>query len=271
MRKGPHVRMGTDRVAAFGCLGFLAMTVLAGVGCTQLTPQARQSLIDADRLYKTGQFAAAQQSLDGWLAENEAVPEVAEAYYLRGLCRLKLENRSAGQADLQLARQKARRPDLKSHAAATLGCMAFEDGQFDRAAALLSQAAQALPAKPPLDVVLFRLGTAQQRIGQWAASREAFSRLATAVPRSPLILPARRKLNWPHDHFSIQCGAFRTSDSAGKAVSDLRAKGFDASPNADRSDGGLHRVYVGRYATWADATGALTRVQAAGQQAVIVP
>ena len=258
-------------VVAIRRFAWLGAGILITAGCTQLTPQAKQALVDADRLYRSGQYGMAKQSLDGWLARNDPAPESAEGYYLRGLCHLKMNSRAAGRADLERGLDKTRRPDLKANASATLGCMAFEDGQFDRAAALLSQAAQGLPAKPPLDVVLFRLGTAQQRIGQWAASREAFSRLATAVPRSPLILPARRKLNWPHDHFSIQCGAFRTSDSAGKAVSDLRAKGFDASPNADRSDGGLHRVYVGRYATWADATGALSRVQAAGQQAVIVP
>jgi len=266
------VQAVNHRVGTIRRLWGLAILAVLGSGCTQLSPQARQSLIDADGLYRSAKYAAAQQALDRWLAENDAAPESAEAYYLRGLSQIKLKNRPAGQADLEHARQKARRPDLKSHASATLGCMAFEDGRYDQAAALLNEAVAGLPARPPLDVVLFRLGTSQQRTGQWAASRKSFSRVASAVPQSPLILPARRKLNWPHEHFAVQCGAFKTAGNATRAVADLRAKGFDASHRVDRrTGGGLYRVYVGQYTTWDQATRAMASVRATGRDAMIVP
>lgn len=260
------------KISAIGKFGWLGVLAALLSGCTQLTPQARQALMDADGLYRSGKYAPAKRALDGWLADNGAAPESAEGYYLRGLCQLKMKDRSAGRADLERARQHTQRPELKSYAATTLGCMAFEDGQYDQAAMLLTEAVAKLPAKPPLDVVLFRLGVSQQRIGQWAASRESFSRDATAVPHSPLLLAARRKLNWPDEHFSIQCGAFKAVGNARKAVSDLRTKGFDASQHADgRTGGGIYRVYVGRYPTWVDASRALARVRATGRDAMIVP
>ena len=67
------------------CVSLAALGALAG--CTHLGPAEKESLIQANQLYSRGELSAACARLDRLIADYDGAVEIAEAYYLRGLCR----------------------------------------------------------------------------------------------------------------------------------------------------------------------------------------
>jgi tetratricopeptide (TPR) repeat protein len=222
-------------------------------------------------MYRAGQYREARRELTTVIQAHPDSPEIAEAYYLRGLCEIRLDDRSGGRKDLLTAASKGQRRDLRAKADATLGIMAYEDEAWNEAVRHLNQAVRGLPPEPPSDELLLRLATAQQRTGRWRDAKMTFRRVVAEFGQRPAGAAARRKESWPYEAFSIQSGAFRSEDNARKQAGKLRKAGLQATYRRDAYTSGLHVVYVGRYSTWQQAKGQLAQVQRVVAKAIIVP
>jgi tetratricopeptide (TPR) repeat protein len=255
-----------------GAVAAAGICLLITAGCATLPPNERQQLIDASRQYATGQTTPAMRTTDRLIRDYGRTAEIGEAYYIRGLCRFKAQQRQAAAADFEKAIDKSKRPELIARSRASLAAVAFENGDWSRAAELYGQSVEMLPDVPPNDAVLFSAGLAMQRAGDWREARFQFARILNRFRSRPLAAEARRMAFWRHDYFSIQFGAYRDSLNAGKAVQSARQQGFEASQEYMLRNGQpVYLVIAGRYTTYNEARSALTQVRRRQPQATIVP
>jgi TolA-binding protein len=241
-------------------------------GCQGVPPAGRQMLLNANRAYTRGEYAAGERSATEFLRSFPSSSAIGEAYYLRGLCRLRLDQRDAARADLTAGAAAADQSELRANCQAALADLAYEDGDMKTALAGYGAAAPHLPAQPPTDQVLYRYGVCLQRAGRWGEARHVFSRLLDEFGSSREVAAARCRFAWPHDYFAIQCGTFRRVDDGNKAAGDLRHKGLIASTEFIELDGRtVWRVLTGQYVTYEKAQTDLPRVRALVPEAAIVP
>ena len=258
----------SKRGAAVG-LGVL----LAGLlGCGPLPPEAVQQLQQGQRHYEAGEYVEAVKVLDRFLAGWAATDAAAEAYYIRGQSYLKLGQPKRCRPDLERALTQCKRPELCANAHVALGSMDWAAGRTSAAIDHYRQALPNLPDRPPMDIVLYRLGVALQRAGQWSQAREHLAELIGRYPSSSVITAARRRFSWTYDYFTIQVGAYSSGNAAAKEVERLRKAGLKAEKRLDtRSGRPLHAVRAGQYPTYAQAERNLARVRRVAGDAIIVP
>jgi len=257
-----------------GCGFCLAAAVAAAAagGCERLPVSAVQQIRQANDAYLHGQLTRGEQLLNPVIARYPDQPDVAEAYYLRSLCRTVTDRREEARSDLRTGLGMADRPELVGLMRAQLGNLEYEAGRYDEAARQYSQARPYLPLRPPTDRVLLRYGISLQRSGQYSAARRMLLELLARFPIGPTTNDAQTRLAWPHDFHSVQCGVFTKADSAQAAARDLRDRGLAATSWQER--GGENVRYVvrtGRYPTYAEAEAALPQVRALVPDAFIVP
>jgi len=256
---------------AIGPVGLLILAGLAG-GCASLPPAERQVLIDASRQYMQGDISTATANLDRLIREYDHAAEIAEAYYLRGLCRFISQQPQAAGEDFERGISKSNRSDLTARCRASLAAIAFQFENWNRAANLYQQAVAELPDVPPTDAVLYTAGLSMQRAGQWQQANLQFARILHRFRNSPVAEDARRMAAWRYPYYAIQLGAYRDADNAGKAVQSLRQQGFDpVQEYLPRGAESLWVVTVGRYPTFNDARHALAGVRQRQPQATIIP
>lgn len=229
-------------------------------------------LLTAASQYSAGHYAAGQQAAETFLRHYAGSPAAAEARYIRGLCRLRADQREAARTDFVEAAEQAQRPDLRAYALAALGNLAFSAGDLPEAARYYARAEPDLPMRPPADEILYRYGVCLQRAGRWGEARRQFSRVLHHFGGRPAAAWARRGFNWPHDYFAIQCGVFRRADNAERAVADLGRRGIPAKAEYSSVEGdAAWRVLTGMYLTYEQARADLPRVRRAEPSAIIVP
>ncbi len=91
-------------------------------------------------------------------------------------------------------------------------------------------------------------------------------------PDSPAAGHAKRMYDWPHDYFSIQCGAYREKAGATKLQEELKKAGLRARVETHPRGGEpLHKVLVGRYPRYDQARDMLRSVQHRVSDALVVP
>ncbi len=252
-------------------LGLFLLFTYVG-GCSALPAPAIQRIRTADREYRCCRYAAAEELLSPVIAAHQGKPETAEALYLRGLCRLRSQRVAEARSDLDKALHLARRNDLVDRIHAQLGNIAFDMEKHDQAIVHYEQGYNDLPNKPPKDRVGYQYGVVLQRVGRWVEGRSVLSGVAGRFPKSDFAGKAGRKAAWPHDHYAIQCGAYRNIAGAHKHADSLRDRGIDALavPHSAAS-ATLYLVCVGHYRTYAAARDALPTVRQAQSDAFIVP
>jgi TolA-binding protein len=242
------------------------------VGCESFGPAEREALVQASNAYARGDAQAASAKLDRLIKDFGRAPEVAEAHYLRGLCRMKMSQAPGAARDFEDAIRTSRREDLTALARASLASIAFQNGDWSRAADLYAQSVRHLPDQPPTDQILYNAGVSLQRVGRWREAAFQFSRIVDKFPGRPLAADARRMLGWRHEYFTIQLAAFANPASATTAVEQFRARGLDAvQENQARDGGALWVIMTGRYTTHAEASTALARVRQVEPGAFIIP
>ncbi len=232
----------------------------------------RQSIIDADRAYRKHDIDTAIKKSDEVIAQHAGVPETAEAYYVRALCRIDQGRARDAMADLQVCVQLSKRPDLTARAYASLGGIQHDLGQLQAAAGSFQRALQKLPNAPPADQVLLRYGICLQRLGQWDDARTQFSTLLSRFPTSPYAEDARRRLNWKNAFFAIQCGAFVKQSQADALIQKLRSAFSESWVDPESRFGRpMYVVYAGKYGTLAEAEAGLRDARRVTPEAFIVP
>lgn len=237
-----------------------------------MSPQGQAALQQSVNYYRDGLFAEAEQSASSAIRTDERRPGVAEAYYVRGCARMRQGNRAQAVADFEQAVAKSRRAELTARAKASLGCVAVDNGDYAQAVDEFASAVDLLPQRPPLDEILLRYAIALQRTGDWARARMVLGKTITGFRGRPTEAEARRLFGWPNDYFSIQCGAFNRRSNAEKLKNELRQSGWPAEVHTDIVGGrGIYYVWLGQYATYAQAAEALPRIRVIEQEAFVVP
>lgn len=252
---------------------FHAVLVLPFVaGCTELPLHARQQVTDAQEDYVNRKLPAARTKLDSVLNTFGSYTGAAEAYYLRAKINAESSNKAAALRDAQRCIQLSQDRTLKSKAQAMAGTLQFETGAQAAALPNFEAALVHLPERPPADLIRYRYGICLQHEGRWSEAREQFSTLVQRYPSGDLAERARRMLDWPDNHFSIQCGAYLDRSSADSQLKKLQRAGL--SPRIEprtRSGKTLQTVLVGQYQTYSAAQAALPSVKKQVSGAVIAP
>jgi tetratricopeptide (TPR) repeat protein len=249
-----------------------ALSLAALAGCATLPPLERQALLDASRQYTQDDLAGAMTTLNRLIRDYDATPEIAEAYYVRGLCRSRLQQPQAAGEDFERGISRSRRADLTARCRASLAALAFARGDWKRAADLYSQSVRELPDVPPTDAVLYTAGLSMQRAGDWDKAGFQFARIIDKFRNRPIAAEARRLAAWRHPYYAILLGAYRDADSAGKAVHTLRQQGFDAGQEyLQQADRPVWAVLAGHYATYDEARTALAGIHKRQPGATLVP
>ena len=241
-------------------------------GCVPLPPEAIESIRQAHTEYETGQYAQAACRLAPVITEHPNAAEIAEAYYVRALCRLQSGDPSEAKADLLAGLQRSRRAELTARIKACLGNLAYEQGRHDIASSYYAGAVEELPDRHPKDLILYRYGVCLQRDGQWTKARRTLRKIPVAFPKSPIASEARRKAQWPNDYYILQCGVFADQSNARRLVDKLRGRSLTAEYVPDCAAGATRYVVrVGRYKTYDCAQKGLEAVKRVQDDAIIIP
>ena len=261
-------------VARFFSARSLGPAILIGIvsGCAELPAPAVKEFHDAEADYRAQRYAPAVSRLDKILSDYPDHKGCEEAYYLRALCRVGQSDKAGALADALACIKYSKQPLLTAKAHVTAGAVLFETGKFSEALPHLAAALRDLPERPPADLVRYQYGLCLQREGRWREAKTEFGAVLQKYPQSSVAEYARRYRDWPHEFFSIQCGAFRDQASAAKLQDTLRKSGLPARVES-RPLGGetQYVVYVGQYASYEQARGAVAGVQRKASGAVVVP
>ncbi len=245
---------------------------MLAAGCVEPPPDALKQVADAERDYRNQNYPSAEEKLNRYLQQFPNSPKSAEAYYLRALCGTKRSNRVMAEADARQCIKLSKDASLTSNAHATIATLLFESNRTQESLDHFDKGLKSMPDKPPADLLRYRYATSLQREGKWADAKAQYTELARRFPSSDLAMNARRALEWPHDAFTIQCGAFRDRAGATALEKQLKSSGHKAwTEQRSRSGEVIYTVYVDRFGRYAAAREALPRVQRAAAGAHIVP
>lgn len=243
-------------------------------GCTRTaSKQGQAQLALAKKQYDNKDYTLSAHTLTEFLKREGGVQEAAEAYYLRGMCyryREPPKNELAEEDFLQAVKKNSNGP-VQGWAYVALGHIYFETrtDKQDQAVAYYQNALKTLKEEPPKDAVLYRLGVALQRLGQWEEADVYLSRCFDTFGSSSYALYARRYFGGRT--WRIQFGAFANLNRASKLVVELTGAGWQADWQPHRDNGRLlYIVRGGQYPTFLEAHKDLDRAQATHPEAMAV-
>lgn len=249
----------------------IALFAVAVSGCASQPQPKIQQVDQARAAYEARRYDRCEKILTAYLRQNAMKPEAAEAYYVRGLSRIRSGNRSKAKRDIETGHRIARDNELKAMLAVQLGNFDFDDERYGRARDHYEGAVKHLPDGSPSDKALYRLAVSQFRVGQFREGRKSLAELIRRFPKSTLAPAANRIKNWDGEYFTIQCGAFNSQPRAQQAARSLRRSGFNAITVRDTNSTIRHVVRVGKFRTYGEARKALDKVRRHQSDAFILP
>jgi TolA-binding protein len=151
----------------------------------------RQQLLDltetqAKKAYDDGDFAAAENRYDAWLALRPEDAQETHSLYNRGIARFKQKKYEDAAKDFQAIAAAKPASSNRFDALYMLGLCSAAEGKLSEAVASYRAILADDPNYAHLDQVLYQLGFALAAEGKHAASAEAFAELAKRQPDSPL-------------------------------------------------------------------------------------
>ena len=229
-------------------------------------------LNEAEQAYRANQFDRTEELCNSVIKEHPDKPDVAEAFYLRGLARLRGNQAEGAMRDFETAINKTKRRELRGLAHAQLANINFEKDRYQQAIVHYGWARDDLPNEPPKDRVLLQYGIALQRLGRFRDAQPILGEVFKRFPQSSHAADARRRHAWPHEFFTIQCGAFSDIARAHQHAARLQSQSVSAVavPEGEGTSR-LYHVRVGRYPNYLQAQGALPNARRAQPDAYILP
>ncbi len=251
-------------------IGISIILLIFLAGCNQPDKKLVAGIKDGQRLYSQGNYIGAERKLGAVISDYPSSPASAEAYYIRGLVRVRQGRTILAEQDFKRAIELANRDDLKTNAHICLGSIYFKRKLWDNAYHHYLKASDNLPRLSPNEWVLYRLGLAAQRTGRWKQARKYFARLMREFPDTQAARLARSKIEY--EFFTIQAGAFSNRSGAMRRYKRLRSKGLSVRIENQGTDGKtLNVVFVGKYKDLYDAERYLKKVKRIVPDARIVP
>ncbi|RME72089.1 MAG: hypothetical protein D6776_09365, partial [Planctomycetota bacterium] len=183
--------------------------------------------------------------------------------YWEGLILLEKGEVEPARTALGLARAAADSPRLRADVAIALGDSALALDRFDEAIARYQEALDLHAPGARNAYALFRLGQARQRSGDWGAGRSHLELVLERYPDSPVARLARERLRFPVHGFHVAVASFDDPDRAAELERELERRGYPARRVHDANGSTPWRVWVGPYASYADASAAQAELGAA--------
>ncbi len=250
----------------------LALGLAIFTGCSQLTESQRATLNAGIQAYDKQNFTDSVDKLTQFLSEVSEKPESSRAAYVRGMSRIRLNQRGEAYADLRLATNAPGDPDSVWRAYVQLSTLYFEDGKYDAALRMAVAAEGRMPNQPPKDAMIYRQGICYERLGRWDDSKKPFRIVSEQYPTSTFGKAAARRLAINARFFAVQCGAFSDPKNADVLRSRLSQAGFPVFLRPEpRGSTTSHVVLVGKYQTLAEGLSQLTAVRRIVPDAVLWP
>ena len=176
---------------------YIIIVFLLGLnGCSLVNPDLAEGIREGQKQYARKNYLGAERLLTAAISKDPRSPAVVEAYYIRGLARLKLYRMNIAQQDFKRALALATRDDLKANVHVCLASIAFEQEDWDTAYKYYKAAEVNLPILSPSDWILFRLASSAQRSGRWEEGKKYFGRILREYPNSEVAKSAKRYMNW---------------------------------------------------------------------------
>jgi len=209
---------------------FRISLLLLVAACTG-NAQSRQDLNSGKQALDSGQNDQAIREADAVINSGDT-PAIAEAYYLRGYAiesRPKPDNTTAAR-DLGMARDSYShglaanpRPTVAARLHAQLGNVCYYQEDYSAAVPELMTAYNLLDPSQSKDIVLYRIGICEQRLGRFDDADRSFQRVQQDYPNSAYVAPA-------HAHqgihgFYVQIGAYSRDSDIDKAARAVAAVG----------------------------------------------
>ncbi|RMF85286.1 MAG: hypothetical protein D6744_01665 [Planctomycetota bacterium] len=252
----------------------IGLMVVVVVGCADRLSPAQADLLErGEQAYKSQRYAEAADRLGEFLGAAPAGrPERARALYVRGMALARAGRRAEAVADLERCVRTRGDEESVWRAYVVLATIYYEDRDWSRAAGALRAAVSRMPAEPPKDTLLFRLGVCYERLGRWSDAHLAFRELVRSFPKSSVARDAQRKLARNASHYAVQAGVFSSKSNAERQVRMLRDHNLPAEIRLESHNRTpRYIVLVGRYATYEQALQQLAAVKAFVPDAVIWP
>lgn len=281
MQAASTVKRKGRRIVQFFLLPVFSSLLM---GCVQIPAAAWEQLSAARHDYDKRSYRVAGGKVDALLRDYvtrggpaDSVPQgaeafAAEAYYLRSLCGTMTSKKVRAEADARQCLKLSKDENLTARAHANLATLLYEANRIHEAIPHFSEALKGLPDRPPTDLIRYRYGLSLQRENRWKEARVQFAAVYQQYPTSTSAQHAKRLYEWPHDYYSIQCGAFRERSGATKLERKLNRAGLRSKVETrPRSGEMLHVVYVGQYPQYNRARDALPSVQRVVSDALVVP
>jgi DedD protein len=246
-------------------------------GCPHPKPgmqeEATGLLTDAKLKYDHRAYHQAAASCSAYIRTYPQSPVIGEAHYLRGLCRMHLNQVSAA-ADFAAAAEKAAENDVELRFKSRLARahVAYERGSYVEAAELYAELLDAADWTLQPEI-LYRRGMALNVTGRRDEGVRVFRRLLDEYPDSAAADRLRKRVAEPDTggRFAVQVGAFGKMANAQQAVARLSGAGYPALTEARRRGGrGLVAVLVGWFGTRAQADKARARLLALYPEAILI-
>jgi tetratricopeptide (TPR) repeat protein len=241
-------------------------------GCNSPSEHQRMYLVEGERAFREKQYERAANRLSVFLTEVKDRPETARALYVRGMARALSGQRAWAYADLRKAAAESTDPQITWQAQAVLGILYFEDESWDLSARAFATAVQRMPAAPPKDALLYRIGLSHERAGRWPAALGAYRQIVSDLPRGVYAEAAERRLQLQADHFAVQCGVFLQAENANQLATRLQREGLRTYVRQEQRKGtSCYVVLEGRYNSYQEGNLALARVRGYVPEAVLWP
>lgn len=248
------------------------LLVLAAAGCESARERVRTHLAEGERAFREKNYDHAVDLLSRGLVETGAGPQAARAFYVRGMARALLGQRTQAYADLERAARDSTNPELAWQPDAVLGVLYFEDQRWAAAARALERATDRMSRVPPQDALLYRIGLCHERGGRWSAAQAPYRHIVSRFPRGVYAEAAKRRLLLKADHFAVQCGVFSRRENARRLVAQLAQDGLSPYVRREQRRGAdYYVVLVGRYRVYTEALCALARIRGYLPKAVLWP
>jgi len=242
------------------------------VGCNpKISAEGRRYLQAADKAFRQHDDPSAIEACTRFIRMYPHAEQTGEAYYIRGLARIRLGETLQGKADFIKALELTKRKDLIALAHCRLGELAYRAGQMDEAKIHYKSALKAVPqGASPADEAMYVLGCILQREGKWIEADVYFDRVIYLFRDSPFSKRASQRVH--ARGWTVQAGALSRVEMAKVLEKKLQRKGLPARMDADLKEGKLlYVVYIGSYKTHNEAQRELVRVRKIASDAFITP